>query len=157
LASLSPSPIPLPPTPHTPVDFIPRYAILHKTHDDPEHLYVLIPRLIIKEQHLLIRDARIPMYPLEMRRLAAGVYLQVIKVVYRALGGGRGGARDLEKLEHFAAQVGGVGARGGGYDDRLLLELGIVRAGRDELERDLQHPARLQHPHRSRKFRRIDL
>lgn len=91
-------------------------------HSYTQHFYVLIPALIVKEEHLVVFDPAVSVYPLKVRRLAAGVYLHVIKVVYCARGGA-GCTGYLEELEHFAAEIGGACARGGADKNALVFEL----------------------------------
>jgi hypothetical protein len=95
---------PHPPTPNTRINLISRNAALHKPHRDAQHLNIFIPALVIKEQHLVIRDATVSVYLREVRRLAAWIYLHVIEVVYRTPRGARC-VRYFEKLEHLAAEI----------------------------------------------------
>jgi hypothetical protein len=72
------------PTPHPRINLISCNTISYQPHRNSQDLDILIPALIIEEQHLIVLDATISMYPCKMCRLATRVYLHVIKVVYRA-------------------------------------------------------------------------
>lgn len=62
-------PLPPSPLPHAPIHHIPRNTISYQIHDHPQLLHILIPRLIIKEQHLIIAQPRLFLQPCEMRSL----------------------------------------------------------------------------------------
>lgn len=75
------SPVSLSPPSDTLINDIPRDASGHQLHRDAQDLDVLISALVVEEQHLLVVYPTVPAYTLEMRRLAAGVNLQMIKVI----------------------------------------------------------------------------
>lgn len=103
--------IPLSPTPHPSINRVSTHTIPYKPHNHTQRLHVLVPALVVEEQHVLVFYPAVPVYPLKVRRLAARVDLKVIEAVYSSLGRRRGrGMRDLEELEHVAAEIRGVGA-----------------------------------------------
>jgi hypothetical protein len=120
-------PCPLPPAPHPRIHLLNRNTISNQPHRDSQHFNIFIPTLIIKEQHILILDTSIPLYPPKMRRLVPRVYLQMRKVVYCARRTARC-AGDLQELEHLAAEIWGVGSRCGADEDAFAFELGDVSA-----------------------------
>ena len=119
------SPVSLSPPSYSLIDHIPCDTSWHQFHRYTKHLYVLIPALVIKEQHLLIVYPAISVYALEMRGLATGVDLQMVKVVDCERRRARR-ARYLEELEHFAAEVGGVCSRSSADQNVLGFELETV-------------------------------
>lgn len=108
--------MPLPPLLDPLINLIPRNSALNQVHRNPQDLHIFIPALIIEEQHLLKFDPTISMYALEVCRLAARIYLQVVEIVYCA-SRGTGGAGNLEEFKHFTAEVRGVRARGSADED----------------------------------------
>ena len=66
---------------HALVDFIPCDTIFYELHCHPQHLDVLVPALVVEEEHILEFDPAVSVYSLEVCRLAARVYLEVIEVV----------------------------------------------------------------------------
>lgn len=69
------------------------------------------------------------MYPLEMGLLIPGIDLKMVEIIYRTLRRGRrGGGGYLEKLEHFATEVGRVRARSSADEYAFLFELEDVSA-----------------------------
>ena len=107
---------------HTSVDLVSRHTISYKLHSYTKRLYVLIPALIIEEEHLLVFDPTVSVYPLKVRRLATGIYLHVIEVVDCARGRPVGTGY-LKELEHFAAEIGSTRARGCADQDVLVFKL----------------------------------
>ena len=71
--------IPIPPLPAPPIHLPPRDLIPDQTHDHPQLLHILIPRFVIKEQHLLIPDPGLLVQPLEVRLLVPREYLMVVE------------------------------------------------------------------------------
>lgn len=72
------------PAPHARIDLVSRDAIFYEPHCNSQNLDVLVPALVIEEEHLIVFNPTIFVYLCEVRRLAARVYLHVIKVIYRA-------------------------------------------------------------------------
>jgi hypothetical protein len=95
------------PTPHASIDLISSYAISYEPHSDTQNFDVLVPALVVEEQHLIVLDATVPVYPVEVRRFATGVYLHVVEVVDCATRRS-GCAGYFEELEHFAAEIWGA-------------------------------------------------
>jgi hypothetical protein len=105
------------PFPNTPIDFLFGHAVPDQTERDAKLcLHISIPRFVVKEQHLIVRDIAGLVYASEMLRLGAGEYLGVVEVIQGADGasciaGGRvigEGGYNVEGFEHVASQVWGM-------------------------------------------------
>src|ERR1700761_6329112 len=77
--------VPLPPAAHALVDLMPRHAVPDQPHDDAQALDVPVAALVVEEQHLVERYARVRVQLLEVPRLAARVDLQVVEEIDRLL------------------------------------------------------------------------
>lgn len=72
-----------PPASDTLIDYISRHTSGYELHCDAQYFYVLVPALVVEEEHLLIVYPTVSVYALEVGGLATGVDLQVIEVVDR--------------------------------------------------------------------------
>lgn len=117
-------PMSLPPLPDSLVDDFPRNTIIDEFHDDAQGLDVLVPALVVKEEHLFVREAGPFVQACKVRRLAPGVYLEVVKgrdgLDRRAVDRRR---RQTQIREHFAGEFGRAGPRRSGELQILLLDL----------------------------------
>jgi hypothetical protein len=77
-------PGPLSPTLDAVVDFVPGHTVSHEPHGDAQSLHVLVSALVVEEKHFVVLDTAVSVYACEMRRLGAGIYLQMVEVVYGA-------------------------------------------------------------------------
>jgi len=78
------SAVSFPPASYALVDDISGYASWYKLHRDAQYFYVLVPTLIVEEEHLLVFCPAVSMYAFEVGGLATRVDLQVVEVVDRA-------------------------------------------------------------------------
>ena len=116
------NPISLPPSPNPPINLLPSHPIPDQTKRNPQlRLDIAIARLIVEEQHILVRNAARLVNLRKVLRLGTGENLHVVEVLERAhgacLAGGwvvREGRDDVQGFEHVAGEVGGEGARGEG-------------------------------------------
>jgi hypothetical protein len=97
------SAVSFPPASDTLIDDIPRHTSWYKLHCDTQYFYVLVPALVVEEEHLLVVYPAVPVYAFEVGGLVTRVDLQVIEVVDRA-SRRTGRARYFKKLEHLAAE-----------------------------------------------------
>lgn len=112
------NPIPLPPSPNPPIDLLPRHPIPDQTKRNPQlRLNIAIARLIVKEQHILIRNAARLVNLRKVLRLGTWENLHVVEVLERAQGtrlaGGwvvREAWDDVQGFEHVAGDVWGEGS-----------------------------------------------
>jgi hypothetical protein len=97
-------------------------AISNEPHGDTKNLDVLVPALIIKEKHLVVFDPTVSVYPCEVCRLVARVYLQMVEVIYRTSRGARC-AGYFEQFQHLAPEIWCGSARRSSDKDFFLFTL----------------------------------
>lgn len=98
--------ISLPPAFNPLIHRLSRHSIPHKPHNNTQSFYILVPALVVEEEHIFVIDPSVLMYPFEMCSFVARIYLQIVEDVECALGFGRGVGYE-QLLEHFAAEVWG--------------------------------------------------
>jgi len=98
--------VPLPPALYPLIHRLSRHPIPHKPHNDAQSFYVLVPALVIEEEHISVINSSVPVYPLEMCGFTARINLQIVEDVNCTLSFG-GGMRYEQFLEHVAAEVWG--------------------------------------------------
>lgn len=114
------NPIPLPPRQNPPINLLPGHPISNQTKRNPQlGLDITIARLIVKKQHILVRNRAGPVDPRKVLCLGTREDLHVVEVFQRAHGFSLAGCRvvrerrdNVQRFEHVAGQVGGEGARG---------------------------------------------
>lgn len=61
------------------INLTPRDTVSHEFHNHTQRLDILVARLIVKEEHLLIRDTRALVQTRKMCRLASWIDFQLVE------------------------------------------------------------------------------
>lgn len=100
------------------VNLIPRHPIAHQKEGRPQfRLDIAIPRLVVEEEHILVRNPACMVDFGKVLRLVGREDLNVVKILERTNGFGAvgrwivgKGGNDVECFEHVAGQIRGMGS-----------------------------------------------